>query len=67
MGRFVDPGLIEHNEMERDTTLPTAPCASCESIEVFQIQDPAAVGFGNENPLVCLTCGSLLTLKLISG
>ncbi|MBZ5553593.1 MAG: hypothetical protein LAO21_12790 [Acidobacteriia bacterium] len=61
-GRQVDPGSIERMVGERDTTLPTAPCAGCESIEVFQVRDTDTAGAGDENPLVCLTCGSLLTL-----
>ena len=63
----IEPGSIEPIAGERDTTVPTAPCAGCESTEVFQLRDTHTAGAGDEDPLVCLTCGSLLTLIITPG
>jgi hypothetical protein len=39
---------------DRDTTLPTAPCAECEGTNVFQVE-------GGET-ICCVDCRALLTL-----
>ncbi len=40
---------------DRDTTLPTAPCASCEKTDVLQIE--------GTNDLYCISCCSILALE----
>jgi hypothetical protein len=63
-GGRVDPKSIERVAGDRDTTLPTAPCSGCESIEVFQLRDSTVNADRKEPLLVCLACGQLLTLEI---
>lgn len=61
-GEVVEGFSVKENEAERDTTRPTTACARCESIEVYRWQNGSPDSLND--PLVCLTCGALLTLKM---
>lgn len=45
---------------EVDTTEPTAPCARCGEYRLFRLLGESL----SANPLLCVACRALLTLKL---
>ena len=45
---------------EKDTCAPTASCARCESLDVYQLEGESSRA-GN---LVCAACGALLGLEI---